>query len=58
MDSKPLNTPDIEWIMTMLDNDNSWIHFNGFEQMRSTLIRHVQSYYAHDDFKQDDEKQC
>ena len=53
MKTLPINTPDIEWIMTLLDNSNSWIHDRGFEQMRDVLIRHVQSYYANDDFNED-----
>ena len=58
MKAPPINTPDIEWIMAMLDNPDSWIHDRGFEQMRETLIRHVQSYYGHGNFKHDRQRPC
>ena len=58
MDSKLLNTPDMSWIITMLENPESWIHSNGFEQMRETLIGHVQSYYGHGNFKHDRARPC
>lgn len=49
MNKLPINTPDIKWIMTMLDNPDSWLHDRGFEPMKDILIRHVQSYYANED---------
>ena len=58
MESRPLNTPAIEWIIAMLNNPDSWIHDRGFDQMKATLIRHVQSHYGPGNFKHDRQQQC
>jgi hypothetical protein len=41
---------DTKWIMSLLDNPDSFIHDKGFESLKDTLIRNVTSTYQVDNF--------